>query len=162
MKHLSTLTRLAVTAFASAHMVAAYSDDWVNGKSDGGPKVCRQIQRALDTRSLTKADPFTLQSTPSRGGDTQYIGLDIDGDTVPDKVEQSCGSPSDGTCSLFVELSGGGRLEFEEEYFFVTRFKARYYVLVGESRSVPAKEKKNKRRMYSLTAQGVKLICPQI
>lgn len=122
-------------------------------------KICTEISDTLLRISKlppqSYVDPFYVDSIEMGGRTYGYQGVDLDGDGKADKIEQSCGSPSDGTCTLYVTLSSGGGYEVEEEIFHVMRFESRYYVLVGH----PSLMKNHTRRMYALSAKGAELIC---
>ena len=118
------------------------------------PKICARVGRALG--HIPGVPPsLYVDSIEGAGRESIYQGVDVDGDNVADGVTRSCGSPSDGTCGLYVSLSTGGGYEFEEEYFGLIRFRSKYYVLVGDSYP----EKNTRRRLYVLGAQGADLVC---
>lgn len=127
------------------------------------PKICSDIHKRLIQRQQghVPAD-FVVEYRNQGGGDSIYSGLDIDGDEIDDSVVRSCGTSIDQICFLFVELSSGEKLELEEEGFFLVRLKPFIYVVVGESLSEKEKDKRGKRKIYQLTKQNIKLICPHI
>lgn len=124
-----------------------------------GHPICKEVQSALANRQVGKPDSFLVQSVPKEGRDLEYVDVDLDTDKKPDRLLQSCGSASEGTCTLYVTLSTGGQFEFTDAPFFVARFDSKYYVLVGESLSEPASMKRGKRQLYRLTADGAALVC---
>ena len=125
--------------------------------------VCQEIQRALDARRISKQpDIFVLKTIAREGNDVEYINVDLDEDKKPDSLIQSCGSRSYGSCTLFVSLSSGGSFDFTDSRFFVTRFHAKYYALIGESLSDQKSVKHGKRKLVLLTKNGVKPICKNI
>lgn len=124
-----------------------------------GHPICKEVQRALASRQVGKPDAFLVQSVPKEGRDLEYVDVDLDTDKKPDRLLQSCGSTSEGTCTLYVSLSTGAQFEFTGAPFLVARFDSQYYVLVGESLSEPASMKRGKRQLYRLTADGAALVC---
>ncbi|HYE36877.1 hypothetical protein [Methylocaldum sp.] len=131
--------------------------------ADVQPKVCVEIQGLLAARQAGRAPPgFEVDYRPLDGGDDIYPGLDIDSDGVGDHILRSCGASLDALCTLYIELSTGERLELEEERFFLVRVGAYLYVIVGEGLLEPEEIKRDKRRVYQVTKQAIKLICPHI
>ena len=98
-------------------------------------KICTEVSDTLLRISKLPpqhyVDPFYVDSIEISGRTHSYQNVDLDGDGKFDKVEQSCGSPSDGTCTLYVSLSSGGGYELNEEIFHLMRVRSRYFVLVG-------------------------------
>jgi len=86
----------------------------------------------------------------------RYRGVDLDGDGVPDLLEQSCGSPSDGSCSLHFEGSRGGSFDFEESVFHVRQLESGFYVLVRPSSTDSAV---GEHRLYRLSDTRPTLAC---
>ncbi len=127
------------------------------------PKICSSIHNHLIQRQQNRAPAdFIVEYRDQGGGTDVYPNLDIDGDGINDSVVRSCGASIEQICFLFVELSSGEKLELEEEGFFLVRLKPFIYVVVGESLSEKEKNKRGKRRIYQLTNQTIKLICPHI
>ena len=122
-------------------------------------KVCADVGNALRRISNMPPhsyfDPLYVDSIEAGGRSYAYQNVDLDGDGRPDLVEQSCGSPSDGTCTLNVTLSTGAKYEVNDQIFHVMRFESKYYVLVGHSSSM----KNHRRRLYALSATGAQLVC---
>jgi hypothetical protein len=126
------------------------------------PKICTDIHKILIQRQQGhEPKNFYIEYEDREGRAISYQGLDIDGDKINDSVVRDCGSPSYGSCSLSIKLSTGKQLELEESPFFLGRVKSSVYVIVGES-SEKEKEKRGKRRIYQITKQAIKLICPHI
>lgn len=120
-------------------------------------KMCKQVAEALEhDRSPTGSKPLFVDSIDLGGRTWRYQGIDLDRDNKPDDVIQSCGSPSDGSCTLRVNLSKGGSYEFAEEIFKVIRFRSRYYVVVGDS--FPP-DRTGSRRLYALGERSADLVC---
>lgn len=129
------------------------------------PHVCAEVKKLLillrGGRAPENVPKDFLVEYQSTGGSDSYPNIDIDGDGVPDQIERGCGASLDAGCSLFVDLSTGKRLELEEERFFLARVKSSIYVIVGDG-SEPEVSKRGKRRVYQVTKQDIKLICPHI
>lgn len=136
----------------------------VNAKSPGKPKggnqkICADMGNTL--RRISSMQPHSFKdrlhvdSVETGGRSYAYQNVDLDGDGKPDDVKQSCGSPSDGTCTLYVTLSTGGGYEVDEDIFAVIRFRANYYVLVGDTYP----KRNTHRRMYALSGKGAELVC---
>ena len=116
--------------------------------------TCAQIEKAIRKRPGIPR-PLYVDAVEGEGRELIYLEVDLDGDGVPDNVKRDCGSPTDGTCSLYVRLTKGGRYEFDERPFSLIQFRSKYYVLVGHSSS----EKSTNRRLYMVTARGINRIC---
>lgn len=126
-------------------------------------RICSTFQRLLALREAGHAQHnFEVYGEETGGGDTSYSNLDIDGDGLVDKVIRSCGAGLDALCFLFIDLSAGGNLELEERPFFLARLNSSTYVVVGEHLPVKGKPKPNKRSVYKITKENIKLICPSI
>lgn len=127
------------------------------------PKICADIHKRLMQQQQGHAPAdFVVKFLYQDGGDTIYPRLDIDGDRIDDSVVRSCGAGINRLCSLFVGLSTGEKLELEdEEPFFLVEVKSFIYIVVGET-SEKESDKRGKRKIYQLTKQAIKLICPHI
>lgn len=128
-------------------------------KGNSNQEICTVVSDTLMRISKlppqSYEDPFYVDSIEIGGRSYSYQSVDLDGDGKADKVEQSCGSPSDGTCTLYVALSSGGGYEVDEEIFHVMHVESKYYLLVGH----PSSMKNHRRRMYALSAKGAELVC---
>lgn len=122
-------------------------------------KICAEVAKSLRRISNTMPpfyeNPLYVDSIETGGRSYAYQNVDLDGDGKPDEVTQSCGSPSDGTCTLYVALSSGAKYQVDDATFHVMRFKTKYYVLVGH----PTSMKSHRRRLHALSAIGAKLVC---
>lgn len=130
------------------------------------PHVCAEVKKLLGLSRGGRAPEnvpkdFVVEYQSMGGGDTSYPGIDIDGDGINDQIVRSCGASLDARCYLFVDLSAGKRLELEEGRFFLARVKSSIYVIVGDG-SEPEASKRGERRVYQITKQDIKLICPHI
>lgn len=151
-----------ILQYVASICVAFMSMSIASATATAQSKICTDIHKRLIQRQQghEPAD-FFVEPIYKDGGDTNYPNLDIDGDKKNDSVIRSCGASIDSSCSLFVNLSTGKQLELEEERFFLTRVKSLIYVVVGET-SEKEMDKRGKRRVYQLTKQAIKLICPHI
>jgi hypothetical protein len=134
-----------------------------NSNANQQSQICSEIHRLLilDQRGRAPAD-FFVEFLDHGGGGDIYPKLDIDGDGIDDSIVRGCGASIDALCSLYVKLSTGKQFELEdEERFFLARVKSNIYVIVGET-SEKEKAKRGKRRIYQLTKQTIKLICPHV
>jgi hypothetical protein len=122
--------------------------------------LCMKIQQELNERSSTQAIPLSVASSPGEGRAIVYEGIDLDNDQLPDKVIQDCGSPSEGSCTLYVTPTSHPGYEFSERPFRVIHFEGTYYVVVGDE--YPLRVRHPKRRVYGLTERGAFLKCKAI
>jgi hypothetical protein len=116
--------------------------------------ICAGVEKALGSGAGAPPSLY-VESVNGEGRGSVYMGIDLDGDGDADSVKQDCGSPSYGTCILYVGLSRGGGYEFEEEFFNVIRFRSKYYVLVGDTYP----ERNTHRRLYLLNVQRPVRVC---
>lgn len=124
-------------------------------KSHPQKKICQEVHNALIKQRYQDQSLLFVESVDAGGRDSIYQGIDLDKDGKHEKILQSCGSPMDGTCTLYVGLSNGGGYEMSEELFKVIRFRKKYYVVVGDSYPRTS----SRRRLYLLTARGAELNC---
>lgn len=118
---------------------------------------CEQVAKALERdRVPDTSKPLFVETVDVGGRSWRYQHVDLDRDGKADDVVQSCGSPSDGTCTLFVTLSKGGHYEFSEATFKVIRFHSRHYLVVGDS--FPP-DHAGSRRLYLLTEHAAQPVC---
>ncbi len=83
------------------------------------------------------------------------LNIDIDGDDISDKIIRCCGT---GERGLEIELSGGGKIEFDTSPFFLIRLGGQIYVLVGVG--ILSKPSKNPTfGLYIVNNKSVELIC---
>jgi len=130
--------------------------------AEKGSAICTELRNVLDKQRPKNPEILSIDSRFPGGGDTEYLDLDIDGDGIADNVLQSCGS-RDMPCSLFITLSGGKKLELlDEDRFFLGKYKSKIYVIVGDSLSVEPRVKRNKRKIYEVTATQIKLVCSKV
>lgn len=120
----------------------------------GDTRICSRVGRSLG-HGPGVPPSLHVESIDGEGRESIYQGMDIDGDKVADSVKRDCGSPTYGTCSLYVRLSKGEGYEFEEETFSVIRLRSKYYVVVGSTYP----KKNTRRRVYILNAQGAGQLC---
>lgn len=156
-KHMRTLV-VAIALSATFSCLAANAKS--PGKSDtSNQKICtlvgETLRRISNMRPHSYFDPLYVDSIEAGGRESIFQNVDLDGDGKPDDVMQGCGSPSDGSCTLYVTLSNGGGYEVTEEPFGVIRFRSKYYIIVGDTYP----QKNTNRRLYSLTGQGAELVC---
>jgi len=118
------------------------------------PTICGLVAKTL-IRKPDGPPPLYVDSINGGGRGSIYQNVDIDADQIPDSVQQDCGSVSDGTCTLYVNLSGGGGYEVSEDFFSVRKFQKKYYILVGDTYP----DTNIHRRLYLLKANGTQLIC---
>lgn len=151
----NVLFALVSCATAFATCVEARGGQQTPTKS--GLQICRQVAAALE-RERSQAHPKSLfvNSIEEGGRFWRYQGLDIDRDNKPDELLQSCGSPSEGACTLSITLTKGGGYNLSEETFKVIRFRSRPYAVVGDS--FPP-DRTGYRRLYALTERGARLLC---
>ena len=116
--------------------------------------ICHMFAEALK-QEHAGATQLYVDSVEGGGRDSIYQGIDLDNDGKADEIRRSCGSPSDGSCTLYVQLSTGKKYEMSEEFFKVRRFRSKYYVVVGDN----FPKQNTHRRLYSLSEQGAELIC---
>jgi hypothetical protein len=119
--------------------------------------VCSE--RSIQARRLAKCCrcPFQLDEG---GRSTLYQGVDLDGDGRADTLLQGCGSPSDGSCVLYVTTSSGHKYEFDGRPFYVGVFERQYYIIEGNSS--PRKPRQRDRNIYLLTETSAKRVCNSI
>lgn len=94
-------------------------------------------------------------------GDNRYFNIDIDGDDVNDIVTSGCSRstmPSD-LCGLWIELSSGGKIEFDADTLILVRHHAKIYVIVSD---IGPKRKVGKGKVYCVDAKGVRLVCSRL
>lgn len=126
-------------------------------------QICDEILKVLHLQQVGHAPKdLEIDYKEVGGGDDLYPHLDIDNDGIDDSIVRSCGASLDAMCYLFVDLSSGNTLELEEERFFLAHVKSSIYVIVGEGLSESEKVKRGKRRVYEVTKQAIKLICPHV
>lgn len=149
---------VAIALLTPLSCLAADSDA-LNKATAANAGICTNVANTL--RRISNMHPYSYEnplhvvSIETGGRSYAYQNVDLDGDGKPDEVKQSCGSPSDGTCTLYVKLSSGAKYEVDDEIFHVMRFESKYYVLVGH----PSSMKNHRRRMYALSANGAELVC---
>jgi uncharacterized protein len=125
-------------------------------------EVCGGLQRELDMQRPDRSSSLAVESLPVEGGDTEYPNLDIDGDGIGDHVIRSCGS-GDMPCSLFIDLSAGGKLELPEVgRFYLGRYKSKLYVILGHDALKTPAYNRNKRSVYAINPTDIILVCPKI
>jgi hypothetical protein len=130
-------------------------------------QICEKVKELLkQRRSLMLTgktmENFEIEYRPIGGGDDLYTSIDINGDKIDDRMLRSCGSSANSTCTLYIGLSNGEKLEFEESRFFLARINSALYVVVGESPSKSELALLGKRRIYQITQQSIDLICPKL
>lgn len=122
-------------------------------------KICAPVAKALGLRHASRSpsyvDPLYVDTVEGDGRESIFQNVDLDGDGKSDDVKRDCGSPSEGSCTLYVALSRGGGYELQEEPFAVIRFHSRYYIVVGDTFPEPNKH----RRLHALTKSGAELVC---
>jgi hypothetical protein len=159
LRDLRLVTLMVVTALMTPFSCFAADSNAQNKAKATNAGVCTKVantlQRISKMHSHSYENPLHVDSIETGGRTYAYQNIDLDRDGKPDEVEQSCGSPSDGTCTLYVKLSSGAKYEVEDEIFHVMRFESKYYVLVGH----PLYMKNHRRRLFVLSANGAELVC---
>jgi hypothetical protein len=123
--------------------------------------LCSRLQRALDSSpSSTEMLSMSVPTEDGGGRSTLYQGVDLDGDGRADTLLQGCGSPSEGSCVLYVTTSAGHRYEFDGRPFYVGVFERQYYIIEGNS--YPRKPRQRDRNIYLLTESSAKRVCKSI
>jgi len=116
--------------------------------------LCEKVSQLIKNRTIEK---YALDSVivPDIPKTDSILNIDIDGDDISDKIIRSCGT---GECGLEIELSGGGKIEFDTSPFFLIRLEGQIYVLVGVG-SLSNPSKNPTFGLYIVNKSGVELIC---
>ena len=117
-------------------------------------KLCSMVAKALRREQDGSVELF-VASTEIGGRTDAFQGIDLDGDGKQDSLIRGCGSASNGTCTINIELSGGGGYELTENFFTASKFQSKYYVVVGNTYP----NLNSNRRLYALTSRSADLVC---
>ena len=124
--------------------------------------LCKEFRRLLSMPRGQGLDRSVLDNSLMVGakedGEDHYFNLDIDGDDVNDVVTRGCpGSPKSGDpCVLQIRLSSGGSITFEEDRFFLARFRGKIYAVDAET---GPKRKIGSGRVFRVGPKNVQLVC---
>ncbi|QDQ25352.1 DUF1311 domain-containing protein [Chitinimonas arctica] len=121
------------------------------GQSD----FCNEFSNDLEKTPLGSTERF-VEYADGEGRAKIFKDVDIDGDKKNDEVMQDCGSISEGTCTLYIQLSGGRGYEFTDKPFTLIRLRGEYYALVGHT--YPEINTGN-RRLFALSSRKASLAC---
>ena len=116
--------------------------------------LCQKVSILIKNKTITK---YALDSVivPDIPKTDSILNIDIDGDDISDKIIRSCGT---GECDLEIELSGGGKIEFDSSPFFLIRLGGKIYVLVGAGNL--SKPSKNPTFwLHIVNKKSIELIC---
>ena len=153
-KLISRLILVTLCALPALTMQSLADVDQQKSVTGSNPKLCSTMAKALRREQAGSVELF-VESTEIAGRTDSFQGVDLDSDGKPDGLIRSCGSASDGTCTLDIKLSGGGGYELTEQIFNVSKFESKYYVVVGNTYF----KRNPHRRLYVLTSHGAELVC---
>jgi len=134
--------------------------------SSAGESVapCVEFGKLMDAPTLKGIERYALEKSIPVGGnaaDERYFNIDVDGDDISDVITLNCSSsnmPAD-LCGLHVELSSGKKVEFEENRFYLVRFRSKVYAVVNHFGS---NVNVGKRKVYRVDGSGAKLVCSNL
>jgi hypothetical protein len=135
-------------------------------RADAQPPVlsplCREFQQLLGMSRDKGISRKALEDSLTRGAkedaDDHYFNLDIDGDDINDIVTRSCSHstmPSD-PCMLTINLSSGGKIDFEEWKFFLVRHRGKIYAVSAE---LGPNRKRGNGKIFTVGPRNVQEVC---
>ena len=156
--------KLTATLFARSALLILFVTLSSLSAASEPAALCKEFRKLLDAPPSKGIDRYLLEkSIPIGGnmGDERYFNVDIDGDDISDILTTSCSNssiPAD-PCRLDSNLSSGNKIEFEEDRFYLVRYRTKIYAVAGHT---GAKSNVGKRRIFRIDESGAKLLCSNL
>jgi hypothetical protein len=149
--------KLLVALVAAAPLVACAGQ----GKQTD-QKLCQLFKQELNSK--TSLHRFMLLSSQTKGGEEQYLNVDVDGDDVSDEIKGGCPASlqTADSCTLSIKLSSGLKQLFQFEHgerFYLVRYRGGIYAIVNDHGT---DRQESPRSVVSLDKRGIQRVCTNL